>query len=223
MPSARRQYADPLDRRFHAQPWRAPIAGRTTTGAFREYRRMASNRRLQLLLESGQIVAIKGIGGYHLACDARNAPLSRSMRERKYRKEKPFAVMVRDHGCRARTRASFREAKRCSPPSPAPSCWRRPRWNFRGVAPDNSELGCCCLTLRCITCSSPPGAPEALVMTSANRSSEPIAYQDDEARRAICGNRRCLPDRRTAYRAPRGRSVARAGAFGPMILRRSRG
>src|SRR5271166_23323 len=80
------QYGDPLDRRFHAQPIACPACGP-------RYR--PPIEAIVQLLREGRIVAIKGIGGYHLACDANNAAAVGALRERKYRKEKPFAVMVR--------------------------------------------------------------------------------------------------------------------------------
>src|SRR5665213_194645 len=92
------QYSDPEDRRFHAQPVACPNCGphyslRTVneivTGDD------ASITRAVDLLNAGAIVAVKGLGGYHLACDARNASAVGALRDRKFRKEKPFALMTR--------------------------------------------------------------------------------------------------------------------------------
>jgi hydrogenase maturation protein HypF len=83
------EYGDPSSRRFHAQPVACPACGPhyALDGA-------------ALALREGQILAIKGIGGYHLTCDARNVAAVAALRERKYRKEKPFALMVRAVPCR---------------------------------------------------------------------------------------------------------------------------
>src|SRR5271154_2892692 len=93
------EYPDPANRRFHAQPVACPacgpkhslVQGSTTISADTE----AIDRAVQLLCE-GKIVALKGLGGYHLTCDARNPQANSALRARKFRKEKPFAIMARD-------------------------------------------------------------------------------------------------------------------------------
>src|SRR5271163_555679 len=94
------QYHDPANRRFHAQPVACPACGpgyflSEGTMTIAADRGEAINRTAQLLRD-GKIVAIKGLGGYHLACDARNLDSNQALRERKFRKEKPFAVMTKE-------------------------------------------------------------------------------------------------------------------------------
>src|SRR5512134_3576111 len=96
-PACQREYESPRDRRFHAQPNACPLCGPKlalwdTTG-----RPIDCDDPLAATvdrLQAGQIVAIKGLGGFHLACDARNAEAVARLRARKQREEKPFAVMV---------------------------------------------------------------------------------------------------------------------------------
>jgi hydrogenase maturation protein HypF len=209
-----RQYHDPLDRRFHAQPVACPQCGPRYTESIAE---------TVARLNSGAIVAIKGIGGYHLACDARNATAVAAMRERKYRKEKPFALMVP-------TVDAARELVELSPAAEAlissvarPIVLAPAKVDLPGVAPDNDELGVMLPYAPLHHLLFALGAPTVLVMTSANRSSEPIAYQDDDARANLTG----IADAFLVGERPIARrvddSVARDGAFGPVILRRSRG
>ena len=221
-----RQYHDPGDRRFHAQPVACAACGPhyylrrgdDTTAADQPSIAAAAE-----LLRAGKIVAVKGLGGYHLVCDAANHAAVLALRERKFRKEKPFAVMTKDL---AAARALMQltadaEALMTSPARPivlAPA-----RLELAGVAPNNDELGVMLPYAPLHYLLFAAGAPEALVMTSANRSSEPIAYTDDDARARLSGiaDAFLMGERAIARRVDD--SVARAGAFGPVILRRARG
>ena len=179
---------------------------------------------LPRLLRDGAILAVKGLGGYHLACDARNPAAVAALRDRKYRKEKAFRPD--GAGCRDGPHAwsSFLlKRKRCSLLSPVPSCSRLRKSNSCGVAPDNNELGVMLPYTPLHHLLFAAGAPEILVMTSANRSSEPIAYEDEDALQRLAG----IADSFLIGQRPIARrvddSVARAGAFGPVVLRRARG
>lgn len=220
------QYNDPLDRRFHAQPVACPVCGphymfESPEGVVRGDQ--ASIQIAAQWLVNGRVLAIKGIGGYHLSCDAQNRDAVHALRERKFRKEKPFAVMVRDLNVARHIvdLSAAAEELLCSPARPivlAPAIVE-----FAGVAPGNRELGVMLPYAPLHHLLFAAGAPEILVMTSANRSSEPIAYRDAEARGRLSG----LADAFLTGERPIARrvddSVARAGVFGPMILRRARG
>jgi hydrogenase maturation protein HypF len=207
------QYDDPGDRRFHAQPIACPSCGPhygDIDGAAK-------------MLSEGRIVAIKGIGGYHLSCDARNRETVRLLRERKFRKERPFAVMVRNLEI-ARTLAHFSAAAEALLTSVArPIVLAPARIELPEVAPESDELGVMLSYAPLHHLLFAAGAPDVLVMTSGNRSSEPIAYEDDDARQRLSG----LADAFLIGERPISRrvddSVARVGVFGPTVLRRSRG
>jgi len=220
------EYSDPANRRFHAQPVACPAcgphyffqAGDEVVRTDREAIRKASE-----CLHSGLIVAVKGLGGYHLACDANNAEAVFALRGRKYRKEKPFALMVKNIEV-ARSLVDLTPGAEALMTSVArPIVLARAKAELPGVAPENDELGVVLPYTPVHHLLFAAGAPDVLVMTSANRSSEPIAYEDDEARRSAAGiaDAFLIGERPIARRVDD--SVARAGAFGPVILRRSRG
>jgi hydrogenase maturation protein HypF len=225
-PPCAAQYHDPADRRFHAQPVACPVCGPhyflRIGGECVEGDTEAIHRTADLLLQGG-IVAIKGLGGYHLACDARNASAVRALRERKFRKEKPFAVMARDLD-QARLLVELTpEAEAALTSIARPIVLATARQNLEFVAPDNDELGVMLPYTPLHNLLFAAGTPDVLVMTSANRSNEPIAYQDEDALDRLGG----IADAFLIGQRPIARrvddSVVRAGAFGPSVLRRARG
>jgi len=220
------QYGDAENRRFHAQPVACPTCGpgyhlQSRAGVVRGSGQ--SIRRAAELLAQGRIVAVKGLGGYHLACDALDAGAIEELRERKYRKEKPFALMARNLEV-ARSIIEMSAAAEGLLTSVArPIVIAPAKTSFPGVAPGSSELGIMLPYTPLHHLLFEAGAPAVLVMTSANRSSEPIAYDDSDAQHRLAG----IADAFLTGERPIARrvddSVARAGIFGTAILRRSRG
>jgi hydrogenase maturation protein HypF len=220
------EYHDPGNRRFHAQPVACAACGpgyylREGDESVRGGNVVVT--RAAELLNQGKILAIKGLGGYHLACDALNASAVNALRERKYRKEKPFAVMVKDLvsaqelvGLSANAESLITSAARPIVLAPA-------KVDLPGVAPDNSELGVMLPYTPLHHLLFAAGAPQILVMTSANRSSEPIAYTDEDAleRLSDIADAFLIGERPIARRVDD--SVVRSNVFGPTILRRARG
>jgi hydrogenase maturation protein HypF len=183
------EYEDPRDRRFHAQPVACAQCGPTYVlqGVETSLRGYAGIARAARMLSDGAILAVKGIGGYHLACDARNARAVEALRTRKYRKERPFALMVR----RAEDAAAIadldeRAMGRLSSPA-RPIVLARASVDLAGIAPDNDDYGIMLAYTPVHHLLFDAGAPTVLVMTSANRSSEPIAYRDEDARSTLYG------------------------------------
>jgi hydrogenase maturation protein HypF len=221
-----REYLDPENRRFHAQPVACPACGpgyllqgegRIQDGNEGDMRAAAR------LLAEGKILAVKGLGGYHLACDARNAAAVGALRERKFRKEKPFALMAKDLA-RAHTLVELSsDAEALLTSIGRPIVLARAKLDLPGIAPGNQEFGVMLPYTPLHHLLFEAGAPEILVMTSANRSSEPIAYEDADARERLSG----IADVFLVGQRPIARriddSVARVGVFGPTLLRRARG
>jgi hydrogenase maturation protein HypF len=220
------EYEDPRNRRFHAQPVACPECGPQyffQVGSETLRGGAESIERAVRYLRDGKILAVKGLGGYHLACDARNVETVEALRTRKYRKEKPFALMVKDIAA-ARVIVDLNADSETLMNSVArPIVLAPANVKLPGVAPDNDELGVMLPYTPLLHLLFAAGAPEILVMTSANRSSEPIAYEDEEALAQLSGiaDGFLIGERPIARRVDD--SVARAGVFGPAILRRGRG
>ena len=220
------EYHDPESRRFHAQPVACPRCGPHLSLRTQEETVLGDAqvvRRAAAMLRSGCILAVKGVGGYHLACDARDANAVRALRERKFRKEKPFALMARDLQV-AESLVELSDGARALLVAPArPIVLAPARVTLPGVAPENNELGVMLPYTPLHHLLFAASAPAVLVLTSANRSSEPIAYEDLDALERLTGlaDGFLLGERPIARRVED--SVARSGPLGPVILRRSRG
>jgi hydrogenase maturation protein HypF len=220
------EYHDPANRRFHAQPVACPRCGpafllREENNA--EVSGESAIRKAADLLRAGKILAVKGLGGYHLACDARNAASVEALRARKFRKEKPFALMVRDLEIARDLACLDSQSEELLVSTARPIVLSPAKVEFAGVAPDNQELGLMLPYTPLHYLLFSVGAPGVLVMTSANRSSEPIAYEDEAALEYLAqiADAFLIGERPIARRVED--SVARVGVFGPAILRRSRG
>lgn len=188
-PDCAREYGDPLDRRFHAQPIACPVCGPRLQLVVREgetWREAEGDpiRGAQQLLIGGRVVAVKGLGGYHLACDAASDLALATLRERKGRVDKPFAVMVRDLAA-ARVIAEVDDDERALLGDRA-----RPIVLLRAavdsplstlVAPGNDSIGVMLPYTPLHHLLLADLAAPALVMTSANFSNEPIIKDDDVA------------------------------------------
>ena len=196
------EYQDPLDRRFHAQPVACPECGPHVwledgdRGSGIGDQRWPSGEEAlgsaRQMLAEGRILAIKGLGGFHLACDAGNVEAVAELRRRKLRVDKPFAVMLLDDEMVNR-HCLLNEQERSlltSRARPIVILRRRPDSTIATqVAPGQNTLGVMLpyTPLHYLLLESTPGFPEALVMTSGNLSEEPIATKNDEARQRLSG------------------------------------
>lgn len=226
-----REYADPADRRFHAQPICCPDCGPQLSyrSADEPVDGAAGLRRAREVLSSGGVLAVKGIGGYHLACDAADDAAVAELRRRKRRGDKPFAVMVADLAT-AQTIAVVDDASGRllgGPQRPIVLVPRRPGGLADSVAPHNPDLGVMLAytplhTLLLGLPGDEPG-PAALVMTSGNLGGEPICHTDTDALQRLSGlaDGWLMHDREILV--PCDDSVARVVDGGELPIRRSRG
>lgn len=226
----RREYEDPSDRRFHAQPNACPVCGPQVKLLDRFGHELRAGRedpirRAARMLRGGAIVAVKGLGGYHLACDPFDGRAVRTLRGRKVRQDKPFALMARDpEQARELCRVSPEEEKLlASPARPIVLLERREDAGVAGaLAPRQNTLGVMlAYTPLHHLLLGDAGIP--LVMTSGNNADEPIAYGDQEAfeRLGEIADYFLVHDREVHMRADD--SVARVFAGETYPVRRSRG
>jgi len=226
-PACLAEYHDPASRRFHAQPNACPVCGPHLTLVAADGRILPGEPLAGTvgLLRAGAIVAVKGLGGYHLAVDAANQVAVRELRRRKRRDEKPFAVMTADiDAVEQFARVSKNEARLLQGVE-RPIVLLEKQADFLladEVAPRNRTVGVIL-----------PYTPLhhlllendflALVMTSANLSDEPIAYLDDEVRIRLSGIADAFLTHDRPIHTRADDSVARMLGDRALLLRRSRG
>jgi hydrogenase maturation protein HypF len=216
-----RDFADPTNRRFQAEASACPACGPQLSHSI---------AHIQSALLAGKIVALKGIGGFHLFCDACNESAVQTLRQRKDRPKKPFAVMLANAAC-AEHFATATSAERALLRHIA-----RPIVMIRAgvglapsVAPGLRHVGIMLPSapVHHLLFHGPgqplPSLPRALVATSANRRGEPLVIDDEEASQTLAGIADLVVthDRPILVRADD--SVMAVIAGGPAFIRRSRG
>ncbi len=188
-----REYADPSNRRFHAQPVACPKCGPHVWLEIHNEQNARDDNAIQKtrrLIAEGKIVAIKGLGGFHLACNATNADSVAELRKRKLRVDKPFALMMPDLEA-IEEHCFVTEAERellKSTARPIVLLRRKSESNIcKEVAPLQDFIGVMLpyTPLHYLLLEKADGFPQALVMTSGNVSEEPIATDNDEARQRL--------------------------------------
>lgn len=213
----RREYEDPVDRRFHAQPVACPRCGPRLDPA--------NLQETAAHLRAGRIVALKGIGGFQLLVDARQADAVYRLRRRKHRERKPFALMMPSLE-QVRRFCRVSEAERLLLESAAaPIVLLEPNGEpgiAANVAPDSPYLGVM-LPYSPLHHLLMRQCPIPLVATSGNRSDEPIATGNDEARERLTGIADVFVTHNRPIARPCDDSVARLVRGRPAVVRRARG
>jgi hydrogenase maturation protein HypF len=226
-PACQAEYDDPLDRRFHAQPNACPACGPRVELVDHQGLPLAGDPVTQAagLLTQGRILAIKGLGGFHLAVDADNTAAVQRLRERKGRPEKPLAIMVPDLATARRLCILNQQAENLltSPGRPILLAPRREHDLISAaVSPGVHDLGLM-LPYTPLHHLLLNAYPHPLVMTSANRSGEPILSDNQEAIACLGGvaDAFLVHDRAILCRCDD--SVVMMTHDRPAVLRRSRG
>ena len=225
------EYEDPMNRRFHAQPNACPVCGPQARLLERDGSPVELAEGVDAVraaaddLLDGRVLAIKGLGGYHLACRADDETAVAALRARKHREDRPFALLVAGVAA-ARELVELGDAEAAlleSRERPIVLATRLPDAAVApSIAPRAPELGLMApYTPLHALLAADAGVP--LVLTSGNVSDEPIAYEDDDAleRLSQIADRFLVHDRPIATRTDD--SVARVVRGRPLLLRRSRG
>ncbi len=195
-PDCRDEYENPRNRRFHAQPVACPVCGPQVWLEDVHGNRLGDKedaiRESRALLASGKILAVKGLGGFHLACDATSLQAVSQLRERKNRPDKPFALMAFDLETIAKYVQIDQAASELlqSPQAPIVLMPKLPNTVLpENIAPGQSRLGFMLpyTPLHLLLLELEEGYPEVLVMTSGNLSEEPIIRDNQVARDRLAG------------------------------------
>jgi hydrogenase maturation protein HypF len=226
-PICQKEYEDPSDRRFHAQPNACSACGPSLYLVDKEGEKISGDplEETLVLLDKGETVAIKGLGGFHLTCDAKNQEAVSSLRSRKFREDKPFAVMCQDiEEVKDHCEVNEEEKKLLlSVERPIVILKRRKDSSIaHAVAPYQDTLGVM-LPYSPLHHLLLKGPLKTLVMTSGNVSDEPISYKNEEALKRLSNiaDHFLFHNREIHMRCDD--SVTRIFEGNPYILRRSRG
>lgn len=231
-PACAAEYADPADRRFHAEPVACPACGPRL--AYRRAAEPAPTARDDAALaaaaadlRAGRVVAVKGLGGYHLACDATDEAAVTRLRARKRRWSKPFAVMVADVAAAAAlAHVDAAETRLLTSPARPVVLLRARGAGVPAVAPSvaagSPRLGVFLpYTALHHLLLEQVGGP--VVLTSGNLTDEPLATDDDDAASRLAGVADAFLTHDRMIRARYDDSVTRVVAGREAIVRRGRG
>jgi hydrogenase maturation protein HypF len=219
-PDCRREYEDPLDRRHHAQPIACPVCGpRLTLVDARSGRKLRGGIPEAVeLIRKGRILAVKGLGGFHLVCDPLNRRAVARLRRTKDRRTKPLALMARDLGVVDRFAAVTPAERRLLLSPRRPIVLLKKKKDIPLIAPNLDEIGFLL-----------PYTPlhrlllerlELVVATSSNAKDAPIITDEKDGIRRLC-DAVLTHDRPIAMRADD--SVVKAVSARPLFVRRARG
>lgn len=224
-PKCQAEYDDPAYRRFHAQPNACPVCGPRLTFLIDGKEAQGDPADLfEDFISRGKIVAVKGLGGFHLACDATNGEAVARLRQNKARYEKPFAVMMRDIA------AARRYCDLSAEEEALLSCRRKPIVLLKkkegaalapSVAPGNARLGVMLpyTPLHCLLLEK----REAIVLTSGNVSDRPMIFRDTDVPAAFAGLADAVLTHNRGIVRRMDDSVTVVGMGGPRLIRRARG
>ncbi len=221
------EYHDPADRRFHAQPVCCPACGPALRLLGRDGTALPGEpiTAAAALLREAKVLAVKGLGGYHLAVDAANEEAAATLRTRKHREDKPFALMVADVAA-ARRLCRVGEAAAALLTGPGRPIVLLPRLPgaavAAAVAPGNRELGIM-LPYTPLHHLLLAAVASPMVLTSGNVSDEPIAYTDTDALARLAGVADAFLTHDRSIHIRTDDSVVREFSGRAMPIRRSRG
>jgi hydrogenase maturation protein HypF len=230
-PACRKEYENPMDRRFHAQPIACPVCGPELSffrGDTQIYGNDKSLSTARSAIQQGKILAIKGLGGFHLACDASNSSAVQELRNRKKRIEKPFALMSPSVAIIEKYCQVSQKEKELLESRQRPIVLLKKQRDCLlpiELAPGQTSLGFMLpyTPMHYLLLEEAVNFPEVLVMTSGNLSEEPIAFEDADAMNRLASLADGFLTHNRGIHMRVDDSVMRVVAEIPVFNRRSRG